>query len=57
MCTKFFVGKAKGKNHLEDLGKVRKIIVEQILGKQGWNMCVEFIWLRLGTSGRLFGTW
>jgi hypothetical protein len=41
------------KNHLEDLGVDREIILEEVLRKYGGNVWTGFIWLRIGTSGGL----
>jgi hypothetical protein len=43
-----FVGKPEGKNHSEDEGVDGKTILELIVGKQGGNVWIEFIWLRIG---------
>jgi hypothetical protein len=36
MDTKFWSENLKGKDHSEDLGEDRKIILEWLLGKIGW---------------------
>jgi hypothetical protein len=44
----------KGREHSEDLGIDKRIILELILDKCGWNVWwIGFIWLRIGTSGGL----
>jgi hypothetical protein len=47
------VGKLEGGDHLEDLSVVEKIILDWISGKEGGNLWIGFIWLRIGTSSRL----
>jgi hypothetical protein len=42
-----------GRDHADDVGVDRRIILEWILGKQGWKMWTGFIWLRIRTSGGL----
>jgi hypothetical protein len=49
MHTKFWSENLKGKDHLEELGVDRKVVLKWILGKV-WTGC---IYLRLGTSGGL----
>jgi hypothetical protein len=50
--TKFWLETLKGRDHLEDLGIDRKIILEWILGK--WVKSADaFISFRIGTSGGL----
>jgi hypothetical protein len=43
----------KGRDHFEDIGVGRKVILECILGKQGGKMWTGFVWLRIETSGVL----
>jgi len=43
----------KGRDHSEDLGVDRKVILEWILMKQGGKLWTGFIRLRIGTSGGL----
>jgi hypothetical protein len=43
----------KGKDHSEDLGVDRNIILKLILGKQGEKLWTGCIWLRAGTSDGL----
>jgi len=52
MHTKFLSENLKGRDHLEDLGIDRKIILEWILGKQSGKVWTV-IWFRTGTSGRV----
>jgi hypothetical protein len=42
-----------GRDHSKELGLVAKIILEWILGKQSENCGVDFIRLKIGTSGGL----
>jgi hypothetical protein len=41
----------KGRDHLEDLGVDRKIILEWMLGTQGERLWTGCIWPRIETSG------
>jgi hypothetical protein len=50
------VGKREGKSHLEDLDVDGRIILKSILGKQVLRVWNAFIWLRIGTIGRILGT-
>jgi hypothetical protein len=43
----------KGRDHSEDLGVDRRIILKLILGKQDGEFWTGFIWLRIETSGGL----
>jgi hypothetical protein len=43
----------KGRDHPENLGVDRKIILEWILVKFGEELWTGFIWLRIETSGGL----
>jgi hypothetical protein len=52
MHTKFLLENLKGRDHMEDLGIDRRIILEWILKKQVGRVWNEFIWLRTGTSDR-----
>jgi hypothetical protein len=36
---------------LRDLGVYARIIFERILGKEGWGVWFEFIWLTIGAGG------
>jgi hypothetical protein len=50
----FTVPNLKGKDRLEDAhGRDGRIILEWILEKQGGKLWIGFIWLKIGTSGRL----
>jgi hypothetical protein len=48
----FWSGNMKGGDHLEDLG-LDRIILKWILKDQTEGMWTGFIWLRIGTNGRL----
>jgi hypothetical protein len=48
----FWLGNTNRRDHLQDLGFDR-IILKWILKKQDEGMWTGFIWLRIGTSGRL----
>jgi hypothetical protein len=54
MRTIFWLEKLKGRDHAEDLDVDGKIISERILGKFGGSVWSGFIWLRIGTSSRLW---
>jgi hypothetical protein len=43
----------KGRDHLEDLVIVEKIVLEWILEKQCGKLWTGFIWLRTGTNSAL----
>jgi hypothetical protein len=51
---KILIGKPEQKRPAEDLGIEGKVTLQLILGKQGGKMWTGIIWLRIGTSGRLF---
>jgi hypothetical protein len=51
---KILVGNLKESDHLESQRVDRRIILEYILGKYFRRLWIGFIWLRIGTSGRLF---
>jgi hypothetical protein len=53
MHTRFWSKNLKGRDHPENLGEDRKIMLEQTLRKQGGNVWTGSIWLRIGTSGGL----
>jgi len=43
----------KGRDHLQDLVKERRMVLEWFLDKQVRKVWTGFIWLRVGTSGGL----
>jgi hypothetical protein len=49
----FWLESVKGRDHSEELGVDGKILLAWILGKQGGKVWTGFVWLRIGTSGRL----
>jgi hypothetical protein len=51
-CTIFWLKNLQGRNHSEDLD-VDGMATEWILGKYGGKVWTGFIWLRIGSSGRL----
>jgi len=51
--TKFWLEDLKGKGHLQDPGIDWKIILRWILRKQHMRVCIGFVWLRMGSHGRL----
>jgi hypothetical protein len=54
---KILVRKPEAKRALgEDLDLDGSIILKWILGKYGWRVWTGFIWLRIGTGGRLLST-
>jgi hypothetical protein len=53
MHTKFWLGNLRGRDYLEELGIDRRMILKWILGKWGCWVWIGFIWLRIGTGGRL----
>jgi hypothetical protein len=53
MHTKFWLENHKRRDQSEDRGIDGKIILESILEKEGGKMWTGFIWLRIGTIGRL----
>jgi hypothetical protein len=50
MHTKFWLVNLKGKR---SLGKSKGKNYNESLGKQGWREWIRFIWLRIGTCGGL----
>jgi hypothetical protein len=46
-------GKPEGEKYSEDLDVDGNVILEWILWKYGGKVWTGFIWLRIGTSGRL----
>jgi hypothetical protein len=53
MCTGFWWGNLKKRGHLEDIGVSGKKILQESLKKQDGRVLTGFIWIRLGTTGRL----
>jgi hypothetical protein len=53
MYTKFLVRKPEEKLSLGRLDRDGRIILEWIIKKQVGRVWTGFIWLRIGTSGRL----
>jgi hypothetical protein len=53
MPRKSWLENLTGRNHSDDLGVNGRIILEWILEKQGGKLRIGFIWLRIGTRGRL----
>jgi hypothetical protein len=51
--TKFWSENLNGNDHSKDLETDRKVILEWILGKKCGKVCIEFVWLRMGSSGGL----
>jgi hypothetical protein len=43
----------KTRDHLEDLGVDRRMIFKWIVKREDGRVWTGFIWLRIGTSGRL----
>jgi hypothetical protein len=52
---KFWLESLQGRCHLQDLF-VDRIILKLILGKQGWRMWIEFIWLVMDRLRRVVNT-
>jgi len=53
MRTEFWLENLKGRDHSEDIGKDRMIILECILRKLGEKLWIGFIWLSIGTTVKL----
>jgi hypothetical protein len=53
MYTKFWFQNLKKRYHSEDVGVDGRIILKWILNKLHGEMWTGFIWLWIGTSGRL----
>jgi hypothetical protein len=51
--TKFMFERLKGRDHLEEAGIDRRMILTWALNKQNGRMWTGFIWLRIWTNGRL----
>jgi hypothetical protein len=47
----------KGRGHWDLLGVIGRLILELILEKQVGTLWTRFIWLSIGTSDGLLGTW
>jgi hypothetical protein len=43
----------KRRDHVEDLGVSERVTLKWTLKIQGGRVCIEFIWLRTGISGKL----
>jgi hypothetical protein len=54
--TKFWLENLKGRDHSEDLGVDKMIILEWILEKLFGRVWTVFIWLNLGGTGGLLST-
>jgi hypothetical protein len=54
MLTNFWAVNLKGRDHSEELGVDGMIILEWILGEKARLLWTRFVWLRIGTSGRVF---
>jgi hypothetical protein len=52
MHIKFCSENVNGSDHSEDMGIHEKIILDWIRNYDG-HVCIRFIWLRIGTNGRL----
>jgi hypothetical protein len=52
-----FVGKQEEKNNSKDKGVGGRITLKRVLGNQGRDGRIGFIWLRVGTGGGLFWAW
>jgi hypothetical protein len=55
-CIQNFVGKLGEKNHLENQGVDRRIILKCNLRKLGGKVLTRFIWLRIWTYAGLLST-
>jgi hypothetical protein len=52
-CTRFWWGRPKERDHLEDQGVGRKMGSEWIFGRLAWGVWIGFGWLRTRTGGGL----
>jgi hypothetical protein len=52
MHRAYWLENLKGRDHLENLGVDGKIILEWTLGKYVAWVWTQFVWFRIGTSGR-----
>jgi hypothetical protein len=53
MEQRFWYGNLRETDNVEDLGLDRRIRLKWILQKQDGKACTGWIWLRIGTGGRL----
>jgi hypothetical protein len=53
ICTRFWLESLKGRDQLEHTSTDGRIILKWISRKLGEKLFTGFIWLRIGTSGRL----
>jgi hypothetical protein len=53
MYTVFWLENLKRRDHLEDIGVDRNIIIDWMLRKKGGKVWTGCIWLTIGTSGWL----
>ena len=54
VCTEFWWGNLKERDHSEGLGVVGRRILKLILKKSVSNVWARLIWLGIGTSGRIY---
>jgi hypothetical protein len=50
-ACKILIGSLKKRDHMEDLGVDRSIVLKWIIGKLGRRVCLGFCWFRIGTGG------
>jgi hypothetical protein len=52
MNIKLLLGNLKGRDHSEDIGVDRRIILQGVLGKQRGRVCTGFtrLWVEAGSS-------
>jgi hypothetical protein len=55
--VQYFFRRPKGRYHLGDLRIDGRILLKLIFKKRDVRVWTGFVWLRTGTSGRLFRTW